>query len=116
MEIIKKKLIFCVHADGLYVCVCLQLQDVYAVESSVCLLYAEAVCAVAGLAQHSPALVPTQSHPLVPAFLHSSLDTAIRPFNCERKEDVNVFLGEWQGSFLFEQPSTVSFESCDSIV
>lgn len=65
------KLIFCVHSDGLYVCVCVQLQDVYAVESSVCLLYTEAVCRGC-----SPA--STQSHPPVPAFLHSSLNTASR--------------------------------------
>lgn len=31
-----------------------------------------------GLAIRSPDLVPTQSHPLVPAFLHSSLNTASR--------------------------------------
>lgn len=59
------------------VCDCVRLQD-GAVESSVCLLYTEAVCMVAGLVICSPDPVPTQSHPLVPAFLHSSLNAASR--------------------------------------
>lgn len=65
-------------------CVCVQLQDVYAVELSVCLLYTKAICMVAGLAIHSPAPVPTQSHPLVPAFLHSG-------FNRDSRLTVNCF-------------------------
>lgn len=86
-------------------CVCVLLQDVYAVQSSVCLLYTEAVCAVAGLLTiHSPAPASTQSHPLVPAFPHSHLSTASRLMvSC--LWDVNVVSGEQQ-----------SFESCDSIV
>lgn len=59
-------------------CVCVQRQDVYAVESSVCFLYTEAVCTASGRAICSPAPVPTQSHPAVPAFLHSRCITGSR--------------------------------------
>lgn len=73
-------------------CVYVQLQDVYAVESSVCLLYTEAVCMVAGLAIHSPAPVPTQSHPPVPVFPHISFNTDSRlTVNCSR--NANILLG-----------------------
>lgn len=60
------------------VCACVQLQDVCAVELSVCLLYTEAVCTVVGPAIHFSAPVPTQLHPLPPAFLNSSFNTASR--------------------------------------
>lgn len=58
-------------------CVCVQLQDVYAVEYSVCFLYAD-VCTVMGLVIRSPAF--NQSHPLVPAFLSKASTATVKPF------------------------------------